>query len=237
MPHQHSIISTLFLVNNVLVWVSFGEDGLVIASLYQHFIRKPLAVHPPHQCLHSVHCIYLTIPSIQPKSKLVNIAPQVLVADMMKSATYATLQDRPDALNTVGVCHAVHILFGRMIDRPVIVCKIAHILVACVFVCVHGAADVYVVDNRAPQRQFVSAFYRHGCGSAIAFTHSQDNGFALAGFGEAETLVLLFVFFFPANLSFVNLNRTGQSERTLLARLVYPLQHKPCRLLSNTQFL
>lgn len=55
-------------------------------------------------------------PCMMPASKLVDVALQLPRRQVTVGAIEASLQERPERLNAIRVCHAIHILFRRVLD-------------------------------------------------------------------------------------------------------------------------
>jgi hypothetical protein len=64
--------------------------------------------------------VVFDVPLVQPKRELVYVALKVLAAERVVGSVEATFQDSPDTFDAVGMGHAVHELFGAVIDHRVV---------------------------------------------------------------------------------------------------------------------
>ncbi len=137
--------------------------------------------------------------------KLANVAAQVLLAHVMIGAVVATLEHRPEAFDSVGVGHAVHMLADAVLHCFVLE---RHSLISAVAVCIDSRAGVGVFTDETLERLGVCAVY-HGSTHAIGRPVLGANhcGLTDRATARAKLLVGVFVLFLAADVGFVNFDR------------------------------
>src|ERR1700682_2416701 len=87
----------------------------------EFIVSEPHSDRSIGKSINPIHRVNLAIAFVQAEREFIHIALHVFDAEMVERAVVATLQDRPYALDPVRVCHTVHIHFGAVIDRMMIV--------------------------------------------------------------------------------------------------------------------
>ena len=77
-------------------------------------IPKPLLVHAPYDGGHLLQRVYR--PDIVPSGKLVDVAVQVLLADLVEGPLVRPFEHSPEGLNAVHVHRIPDVLCGTVVD-------------------------------------------------------------------------------------------------------------------------
>ena len=154
--------------------------------------------------LDPVQRVDLAISFVQAIGKLVDVALQVLDAELVVDPVEAALQHRPDAFDAVGVRHPVHELLGAVVDGEMEI--FGHAAIGGVLVGAerrsrsHGFSDngLDLAGGRSPQD------------SRLHFSspppHPQDGGLADRPSSRLALLRLVLVRFLAADIGLIGLD-------------------------------
>ena len=165
--------------------------------------------------------------------KLGDVALQVLRTHLVERAVVRPLEHGPEALDAVGMRHAVNVFANRMLDRFVVV---GDAPISRRFIGVDRGIGGCVIGDEALQRLRVRLLHHlgaHGVGGAILRAHNRRLA-SRATTLKRFALALWHVAALAAHVGFVNLDRT--IERTVAAFApCFPnaVQHEPRRRLRN----
>jgi hypothetical protein len=181
-----------------------------------------------HNC-RSEYIIVISV--IISKLKLSNVQMQIFLADLMESPDDATLQDRPEAFDCVGVNRANDVLANGVVNgfvwEPTIKSLVAGI-------CVSAAkADAvrYGFPHEAFQRKPVSAFNNAGDDITLAANCADDRCLAgIAAPASSAFLVPMPVLVAPADIGLIDLNDPAEFLDVLDHRGSDLVAHEPSGL-------
>lgn len=179
----------------------------------------------------------LDVSEIQTEGKFVNVSLGVLWADMVKDAVDTALENRPNALNAVGVDRAACEVSGAVVDRGMAVEQTVKASVAGVFVAVDGGTNFDVVEQALLDGSEVRAVQNKRLRVAAALAHSENSGFANGTTAHVQLFVRVLVGLFAANESFIHFDDAFELVEVFAASLAQTVQHEPCRLLGDADFL
>src|SRR5215218_3204879 len=207
-------------------------------SCDQRLVGKTLAGSPGDEAIEPGQRVQVDVALVQPERELVNVAAQVLWAGMMVDADDAAFEDREDALDAVGRHAVANELASAVIDGLVIEEQPGEATVSGELVSVQRRANRDVLVN-CPVNGFLIRVSDRLCLylAAGALAHPQNGSLANRAASRVQLLFLVLVGLDPADIGFVNLDDAGQLLEFGTASLAQPVQHEPCRLLRNADFL
>lgn len=174
---------------------------------------------------------------IEPKSKLVDVAPEMLWAGVVIHPMQATLEECPNALNAVCSNAAPTVLASAVIDCLMLKKQTADIAVSGGLIGVQRRSGLDVCMYRCMQISRVRARNRFGNRAPAALAHTHHRSFADSTTPGVELFASVFVGFFAADIGLINLNNAAQYSRIIAASLAQTLEHKPSRFLSDADLL
>jgi len=178
----------------------------------------------------------LDVAVIQAEGELVNVAVQMLLADVMIYADQAALQNREYTLDAVGRYIVANIFSGAVIDGSVFECFSRNTGIDTRVIGIEYRSDFDVLLNFAVDCFFVSFLNRHCNGLAAAFAHRQYRSLADRAASQLQLLVLMLVLFDPSDISLVNLDDPLKLRQIVAARFAKAPKNKPSRLLRDPDF-
>jgi hypothetical protein len=160
--------------------------------------------------------------------KLVQVERQIILADVMKAAHDAALQERPKAFDIVGVDLAAHVLALPVADYFVRHAGRFEQAIASVFV---GRNEAHAIANRLSDEPIKGSgigILDYFCDDHALACDGSDHG-DLAGetAGAFRALVLVPVIVLAADITFVHFNLTVQRESVALHRSAPAMAYVP----------
>src|SRR5208282_1230386 len=208
-------------------------------SCGQPRIGQPLATDRFDHRIQPLKAVPFDVAFVQPKGELVQIAAKMLAAHAVVNAVVAAFQDCPDALNRVRVGRASRILASRVIDRIVTVEQPVQPGEHQVLISIELRPEFDVVMD-ALRCLLQTALWHRGRESSAcaALPHSQNGSLAHGAAPSLELLVLVLVALLAADEALVQFHDALELRQFRpTASLSEPVEHKPCRLLSDANLL
>ena len=205
-------------------------------SRYHLLIGDSLTGDRIHEAIQPVNGVALDVPFVQPERKLVHVAANVFDADVVERASESAFEESPYAFDSVSARHAAYVLVGRMVDAVLREEQAAQIIVGRVLIGADRRADFYVAVNGVLNLFPCRAGQGHGLNATAALPHPKYGSLADRSAPTSEFIGLVLIALQPANKSLVNLHDAAQLVGVLAASLAEPLEHEPCRLLSDADF-
>ena len=152
----------------------------------------------------------------------------------------ATLQQRPEAFDAVGVGHVPNKLTDRVINGQVVETSAGKWAIAAKFIGNYGCASRRIGSNEANQSSGLRVGNRHCANLATLVAHTDYRSFPDCAPTTVQLLICMFVAFFAANIGFIHLDVIAHI--VILAILAFQpsfadtLGKKPSRLLGDAQF-
>src|SRR5579862_141025 len=203
----------------------------------QILVSEPLPCNARHEAVQPLQGMPLHVALIQPERELVNVAMQVLVAGVVIDAMQATLQDSPNALNTVGR-HAIvpDVLASAMNDGFVLVVAVQS-GIAAVLIGMDRRARLDALANFHAQRLGIGAVNGPRYRAPAAFAHAENRRLADRTASRVQLFVIVLVGLFAADVRLVDFDDAGELAEILTASLAKTTEDEPCGFLGDADFL
>jgi hypothetical protein len=238
MVHPTSLPSSVSVVSCALVSggslkprplsCSAIRESLVAFSFgYQLLVGQTTPRNRIHEGVQPEQSVTFDVAEIQPECKLVNVAFSMLRADVVKDAIDATFENRPNALNSIGIDRAVREMSRAMVDSGVAVEKAIQALIARVFVAVDRGTNFDVVEKALLNRAEVGTVQNKRLCVTATLSHSENWSFANRATAHVQLFVGVLVSFFPTDKSLIDFNDARQFVEVFTARLAESMQHEP----------
>ena len=205
-----------------------------VQSCDQLFVGDATANRRGDKAIEARERVTAHVAVIEPKSKLVDVAPKVLRAGMVIHAMQTALEHRPNTLNAIGCDSIAAVLSRAVVYRGVLKKQPANTAVRCGLIGVQRRSGLNVrMDSRV---QIGRISVRHGFGNraTTSLAHTHYRSLANSTTARIELFASVFGRLFAADVNLINLNDATQYRGIVAARLAQALQHKPRRFLRNT---
>lgn len=203
----------------------------------QLFVREPLPLHFPDGVADDIEVVTWT--GVQTIRELIGVTVQVLEAHEVERPVVATFEQRPEALDAVGVGCAVHILPGRVID-PIMVVGV-HPPISGMTVRVKDAAGFDVMHNAGLKIITVGALDWESNHPAIAFSDAHQDLMRryvdLAQEPVHETVMSVFTATAAPDTGLVRFDDTAQHWFLGLHRLADAVLQEPSGFVGDAELL
>jgi hypothetical protein len=207
-------------------------------SLDQPLVGQALALCAAHKTIEPGHGVVLDVALVQPEGKFVNVAIKMFRAGMVVDANQPALEYRENAFHSVRGHAVTDILACAMVDRSVFEARTLDADIRASFVGVQDRTGLNVLIDGGLDRLFVGACDRHADSATPALAHSENGGLADRPASGLELLGLVLVLFDAAYIGFVDFDDAFELAQVVTAAgFAQAVQHKPSRLLSDTDFL
>jgi hypothetical protein len=160
------------------------------------------------------------------KGILVDVGLEIMRTDRMIDARYATLDERPEALDAIRVDFATHIFLGVMLNPQVRISQPSHVVVAGELVCEENRIAVNRSSHEGDKSMPLDIGNHLSHNLAVSF-HSADN-LCLALCATATLASPN-----SANIGLVNLYLTYKVLKVLTQKGADLLEHSPGRLVGH----
>src|ERR1039458_2119428 len=184
------------------------------------------------------HCVNLAIAFIQSESEFINVALQMLQAEVVVRAIVTALEDSPHALDTVGVRHAINGFLGAVVDSAMPIA--AHSIVGGMFIGAERRALEDIELHHSLNGFSASVRYDSSLHIAAPLAQTEHGSFAYSSATGPQFVGNEFVLFLAADIGLIGFNYTGQHSAaigTVAASFTDTAQHEPCGLLRDAQLL
>jgi hypothetical protein len=208
-----------------------------VASLNQPRVSQTLAIHRVNERIQPVKRVPFHVAIIQAEGELIHVAVQVLGAGVMIDALHPTFHDCPNGLDTVRVNTAPAVLtsgvsHGVMVEEEATNTGIAGSLIG------HELGAYFdVLHNSALQGFLVCVGNRVSDYSAATLTKPYNRRLADRTTASIQLFMFVLVGFLPAKESLINFDNALKFGEFPAASLTKAMQHEPCRLLLDADFL
>ena len=208
-------------------------------SCCQFLVGEMLSNYRNYERVQPLQGVTAHIADIQAKRELVHIAMQVLLGNLMVNAVHSALEHGPDGFNAVRADSVLAVLSGSVVDAIVTEEQDVKADISSRFVTENRRADFNVGMDGGLDRCRIGCVHRHLYSTSAALPDAQHSSLADAPTASPQFLVFMLVGFFPADVALIRFDNAPQFVEIIprAARLSEPLQHKPCRLLSNADLL
>lgn len=156
------------------------------SSCCQPLVSQPLPINCGDEGIQSLQGVTSHVRGIQSEGDFVDVAANVLCADVVPSAVNAALQERPYRLNRVRMNPAALILASAVVHRRMVVEQPIHALIAAGLICHDLRAYFDMLKNRALQRLFISVLNREGNSLASPLAKPQNSSLTDCATSHAE---------------------------------------------------
>ena len=177
----------------------------------------------------------LDVAFIEPERELINVAVQMLRADMVERAVNAALKNGKDAFDAV--CrHVVADELGcAVVDR--FMGEAGEATIGRKFIGMDRRAGFDMLADFIVDYVVVGCLDWHGARAPAPLAHSEDGRLADRAAPGVQLLVRVLVGFFPADIGFVNLDDSAQLFELVAASLAEPPENEPSGFLCDADFL
>jgi hypothetical protein len=206
-------------------------------SLDQRLICQTLPSDACNEAIEPSQCVVLDISFVQSEGKFIDVAAKMLWASMVIDADQTALENRENALNSVGSHVVSNILASAVVDGIMAETRVANAIICASFVGMQGRSDFDVLMNSGLNSFLICALDRRCNRSAAALAHPQNGRLADRAATSFELLVFVLVSFDPADISFVDFYNAAKLLEVTAAGFAKPMQKEPCRLLRDPDFL
>src|ERR1700737_1194923 len=115
------------------------------SSLNQRLVRQPLSGRTLHKAIKPRESMILHVTLIKPESKFVDVPPKMLRTSMVIDADQAALENRENALNSIGGHVVSNIFASSMVDNVMAEARIANARICTSFVGMQGRSNFDVL--------------------------------------------------------------------------------------------
>jgi len=207
-------------------------------SCRQPRIGQPLSANHFNHRIQPLKAVPFDVAFVQPEGELVQITAKMFAAHAVIHAVVTAFQDRPYALNRVRVSRASRVFANRMIDRIVTEEQPVKVGEHQVLVRVELRSKFDVLMDALRGLLQAPFFHRGGDSASTAFPHSQNGNLADCPTASLEFLVFMFVAFLATDEAFVQFDDATEFRQLWpTAGFPKPMEHEPCRLLSDAYLL
>jgi hypothetical protein len=162
--------------------------------------------------------------------KFREIEREIFLADMVKASHDAALEQAPEAINAPGMNQPAHVLTLTMLYRFVVVVTIKQTIAGMLIGSDKRNLLVYRLANEAIKRTGVGAFDHLANNVPLARDRANDGDFTSGSASDIAALESVFVFFFSADIGFIDLNHAKKLYNIfILHRSADSVAHIPCR--------
>src|SRR5579885_2004977 len=202
------------------------------SSLRQLRVSDAFASHTIHERIETLQSVTRHIPCVEANRKLIDIAVQMLLARLVIDAVQSTLEHSPHGFDSVGACHAAHVLVRRMVDALLLVEESGQVVVGRVLIGVERGTDFHIRVNRVLNFLLRCGEQWQGLDLASTLTHSEDGHLADRAASEFLLVCFVLVALQSADESLINLDGAAQFVEVFANCLAQAMQDEPRRLLS-----
>jgi hypothetical protein len=206
-------------------------------SLDQRLICQTLSGNGSHEAIEPGQCVVLNIAFVQTEGKFINIAAKMFGARMVIDTDEAALENRENALNSVGGHVVSNIFASAMVDSIMAEARVANARICASFVGMQGRSDLDMLMNSGLNCFLICALDRRCDRSAAALAHPKNGRLADCSATRLELLVFVLVSLDPADIGFVDFDNAAKLLEVTAAGFAKPVQKEPCRLLRDPDFL
>src|SRR5208282_613288 len=169
---------------------------------------------------------------VQAERKLIHVAMQVLLGNLVIDAVHSALEHSPDAFDAVRAHAVLGVDSRRVIDGFMAKEQTVKADISGCFVRKERGTHFNVGMDSRLQSRHVRSLNRHRYGASTAFPESYDGGLADAATSRLELLVFVLVALFSSDETFVHFDDAAQLVKVIAraARLAQTLQHEPSGL-------
>jgi hypothetical protein len=157
----------------------------------------------------------------------------MFLAGVVMDADQAALENRENALNSVGGHVVSNILASAMVDSIMAEAKIANARICASFVGMQGRSDFDVLMDSGLNCFFICALDRRYDRSTAAFAHPKNGRLADCAATSLELLVFVLIGFDPADETLIDFDDPAKLLEVWAARFPDAMQHEPSRCLPN----
>jgi hypothetical protein len=161
----------------------------------------------------------------------------VLGADVMPGSIDATLQERPDRLNTVGVDRVAAVFASRVSHGVMAIEEAIQPGVASRFIRHDLRTDLDILQNRSLQAFLVCVLNREGQRPTAALSQADYSRLADSATAHPELARFVLIGFLATYKALIHFDQTPELIHLFGASLAQPLEHKPSCLLGHSDLL
>ena len=207
-------------------------------SCRKPFVSEPLPRNRVHEGIKTIERVASDVPLIQPERELVNVASEMLLADLVIDAVQSALEDCPHALDAVCSGVPANVLTRRVVDSllPEEEQSI-QVVVGSVLIGEESRADFDVTMNSVLDFFHADRLERHGFRPSTTLPHSEYRSLANRAASEILFVGLVLVDFQTADESLIDLDRAAQFLQVFAARFAETVENEPRGFLSDSNFL
>jgi hypothetical protein len=209
------------------------SSGPLVSSFDQRLIGKALASGSPDKTFKSRERVVLNIAFVQAEGKLVNIAAKMFRAGVVIDADQAALENRENALNSIGGHVVSDILASAVVDSIVAEARALNAIICASFVGMQGRSDFDMLMNSGLNCFLICALDRRCDRPPVALAHPKNGRLADRAATRLELLVFVFVGLDPADESFIDFDNAAKLLEVRPARFPDAMQHEPSRRLPD----
>lgn len=231
----------------LLSWVSDGTRelcprfDLVLGefSCCQFLVGEMLSNYRNHEAIQPLKSVTAHVAHVKAKRKLIHIAMQMLLRNLMIHAVHSALEHSPNAFNAVSADSVLGVDSRRVIDG--FMAKEETVKADVPGRLIREDRGTYFdvgMDSRL-QSSHIGSLNRHRYGASAALPESYNGSLADAATSGLELFVFVLIALLSADEAFVHFDDAAQLIKVIAraARLTQTLEHKPSRLLRDADLL
>jgi hypothetical protein len=205
-------------------------------SLDQCLVRQTLSGNASHEAVEPGQCVVLNIAFVQSEGKFINVATKMLWTRMVVDTNDAALENRENALNSVGGHVVSNILASAMVDSIMVEARVADASICASLVGMQYRSGFDVLMNNGLDCFLICALDRHCNSSTAALAHPKNGRLADRTATGLEFFVFVLVSLDSTDIGFIDFDNAAKLLEVTAAGFAKPMQKEPGRLLRDPDF-